>query len=66
MINVDLFCLRPRTGLPRAGQYAKNKAAGAADKMITMPSDDADAALRPGSGAETTRQPCVFCHPYVE
>jgi sulfite dehydrogenase (cytochrome) subunit B len=36
--------------------------AAAADKTITMPADDAYAALRPGPGAETARQQCVACH----
>ena len=37
-------------------------AAAAADKTITMPPDDAYAALRQGAGMETTRQQCVLCH----
>ncbi len=37
-------------------------AALAADKSITLPADDAYATLKPGPGAETTRNNCVACH----
>ncbi len=34
----------------------------AADKSITLPADDAYATLKPGPGAEITRNNCVACH----
>ena len=37
-------------------------AAVAADTTIPMPADHAYATLKPGAGAEVTRQQCVACH----
>ena len=37
-------------------------AASAAERTITLPADDAYAALRDGPGAQITRNSCGFCH----